>query len=96
MRILLELIRVIVIFVLFGVISSYLLNKFYLSLNLSLSNIGNICVSVSLLILLFILYRNKWQFSGFYQGAQSRKLSRIVNRLLICSIIVLFIVAPFI
>lgn len=96
MRILLELVRIIAIFIVFGVVSSYLLNKIYSSLSLSLSNIGNVCVSVSLLLLLFVLYRNKWQFSGFYHGAQRKELPKLVSTSLICSIIVLLIIAPFI
>ena len=46
---------------------------------------------IAILLLLFILYRNKLQFSGWYKGNGRKKLPKIVSSLLICSSIILLL-----
>lgn len=51
--------------------------------------------ALALLLLLFILYRNKLQFSGFYKGKHKEKLPKNISVILIILAIGLF-VSPFI
>jgi hypothetical protein len=51
--------------------------------------------AIAILILIFVLYRNKLQFSGWYKGEGRVKLSKSVTVTLILSSILL-IILPFI
>ncbi|SDL88902.1 hypothetical protein [Sediminibacillus halophilus] len=52
-------------------------------------------VGIAIYLVLFVLYRNKWQFSGWYQGEGRKRLSKTVTKGLLISALVLF-VAPFV
>lgn len=62
---LLEILRIIFIFAILGVILSGLLNALYIRFEVgTYSWLGG----VAILLLLFVLYRNRLQFSGWYKG----------------------------
>lgn len=50
---------------------------------------------IAVLLLLFVLYRNKWQFLGWYQAEKDEKLTIPISIVLVSSSILL-IVLPFI
>ncbi|PZD85983.1 hypothetical protein DTX80_06555 [Bacilli bacterium] len=50
--------------------------------------------AIAILLLLFVLYRNKFQFSGWYKGKGGIKLPKHISFILI-SISILLIVSPF-
>lgn len=88
MRILLELFRIYFIFWFLGVIGYQIINNIYLKngVNNNYSWFGMVAV----LILLFVLYRNKLQFSGWYQGKNMNKLPESISKgLIIISIFLL-------
>lgn len=96
-RILLEFIRVIIIMLILGGIMGAIIKTIYKGLGITVDGTnGGWLVGLSILILLFVLYRNKFQFSGFYKGNEKVKLSKKATTILIlCSILMLFI-APII
>lgn len=96
MFLLLELIRIILLFVLLGSIAQYFINQLYVSLNIQLNTNGSFLVLLGVLIGFFVLYRDKFQFSGFYKGPNQVKLPKYFSVLLICISIILLILAPFI
>ena len=49
---------------------------------------------IAIFIVLFVLYRNKLQFSGWYKGEGREKLPKIVSRTLIFSSISLILLPP--
>ncbi len=93
MRTLLELLRIIFIFGLLGGLGWTLIGNIY-TINEATepySRLGALAIFVSL----FVLYRNKLQFSGWYRGKGVKKLPKKVSaRLIFISIIL--IIAPFI
>ena len=50
---------------------------------------------LAILILLFVLYRNNLQFSGFYKGTGKEKLPKKVGTSLIFCSVILLVLAPF-
>lgn len=93
MRILLELLRIIIIFGLLGGLIWAIIGNIYTinEATETYSWLGGIAV----LVLLFVLYRNKLQFSGWYQGNSRKKLPNNVSLILIFSSILL-IILPFV
>ncbi|WP_342598199.1 hypothetical protein MHB48_11375 [Psychrobacillus sp. FSL H8-0483] len=93
LRTLLELLRIIIIFAFFGALGSAIIVNIYTRLEVSetFSWLGQIAI----LLILFVLYRNKWQFSGWYNGKGREKLPKNVSLTLILVSIVL-IISPFI
>ncbi|HLR51911.1 MAG TPA: hypothetical protein VK072_03450 [Candidatus Avamphibacillus sp.] len=93
MRTLLELLRIIFIFGLLGGVSWAMIENIYTvnEATESYSWLG----AIAILILLFVLYRNKFQFSGWYKGKDKNKLSKNVSSSLIIISAVL-VVSPFI
>jgi len=90
MRVTLELIRIILIFGLLGGIFYSVLNYVYKSLGVTQYEwLG----SLAILLLLFITYRNKWQFKGWYNGKGKEKLPQQVTNFL-TSISVLLLILP--
>ncbi|SEN69061.1 hypothetical protein SAMN05192533_11784 [Mesobacillus persicus] len=75
-----ELLRIMIIFLVFGGLLGVILVKVYSALNINTTYgwLGGI----SILVLLFILYRNKLQFSGWYNGKGREKLSKRASYLL--------------
>ncbi|CRK83121.1 hypothetical protein BN000_03079 [Neobacillus massiliamazoniensis] len=93
MRVLLELIRIIFIFLFLGAISSGIINYIYTKLGTDMNSYGWMGV-IAIFILLFVLYRNKLQFSGWYKGKGRVKLSEKVFKLLIFSSVSLLLLPP--
>jgi EamA domain-containing membrane protein RarD len=88
MRVVLELIRIIVIFGILGIVFSAVVNYVYQAFDITEYRwLGYIAI----LLLLFVTYRNKWQFSGWYKGEKT-KLSRTFTNVLISFSILLFVI----
>jgi len=93
MKVLLELIRIVFILVLFGGILTFFINYVYAQLGTNTDTYGWIG-GMGILILFFILYRNKLHFSGWYTGKGREKLPTKVAKILISSSIFLLISPP--
>ncbi|PET58412.1 hypothetical protein CN514_14865 [Bacillus sp. AFS001701] len=93
MKVLLELIRIVFIFLLLGLILSTLLRNLYLSIGVNLDKFGWMG-PVAIFSLLFVLYRNKLQFSGWYTGKTRVKLSKKVTTFLVSVSVLLIISLP--
>ncbi|PET61642.1 hypothetical protein CN514_13755 [Bacillus sp. AFS001701] len=93
MRVLLELIRIVIVFIFLGLTLSILLHKLYLSMGVNLDKFGWMG-SVAIFSLLFVLYRNKLQFSGWYTGKARDKLSKKVTTFLVSVSVLLIISLP--
>lgn len=93
MKILLELIRVFAILAILGIGGGLLLTGLYSSSpdTEPYRWLGGVAV----LTLIFVLYRNKLQFSGWYQGTARDKLRRPITILLVAASILLMI-SPFV
>ena len=90
---LLELLRIIIIFMILGGVGWAIIGNIYTinEATESYSWLG----AVAILLLLFVLYRNKLQFSGWYKGEGRAKLPKSVSLTLILSSILL-ILLPFV
>ncbi|MES9685854.1 hypothetical protein ABWK22_23705 [Gottfriedia acidiceleris] len=87
----LEVIRIILIFGLLDTLFSTVVSEIYNKFGVDLTHTGWWCY-FGILVLIFVLYRNKIQFSGWYNGKGREKLPEIVTNLLIsCSIIMILI-----
>ncbi|WHY96419.1 hypothetical protein [Peribacillus simplex] len=87
MRVLLELIRIILIFGIAGTIFSTIVNGIYI--NIGVNEFGWLG-SIAILLLLFVWYRNKLQFSGWYSGKGKEKLPKMASQtLILCSVFLL-------
>ncbi|RNB80484.1 hypothetical protein EDM59_24435 [Brevibacillus nitrificans] len=92
MGVLLELLRIVMLMMLMGAGMAALLHQLYASLGFD--SVNGWLLGIAVYLWLFILYRNKWQFSGWYKGKSRQKLPRnLVIGLMICSII-LVVLAP--
>jgi hypothetical protein len=93
MRTVLELLRILIIFILLGGLGWAILENIY-TINVSTERYSWFG-ALAILVLLFVLYRNKLQFSGWYKGSGRKKLpKKVSNTLFVISI--LLIIAPFI
>ncbi|GGA48936.1 hypothetical protein [Psychrobacillus lasiicapitis] len=93
MRVLLELIRIILLFAIVGGILGNFIGYAYLEMGINTEKHGWMGFT-SVFILLVVLYRNKWQFSGWYVGKGRVKLPKRVSRILIFSSISLLLLPP--
>ena len=94
-RVLLELIRVTAIFIILGLLMSTLIKFIYSSLGINVEDTnGGWIVGLSILIIIFVLYRNKLQFSGFYKGEKRVKLPKAVSVFLVSCSFLMLIFAP--
>ena len=93
MRVLFELIRIIFIFAFVGGILGYFFENVYLEIGIDTEEYGWMGF-IAILILMFVLYRNKLQFSGWYKGKGREKLPKIVSQILIFSSISLLLLPP--
>lgn len=94
MRTLLELIRIIFIFGLLGALGSWLIIGNIYKINEATEPYSWLG-SIAILILIFVLYRNKLQFLGWYKGKGRIKLPKTVTVTLILTS-VLLIILPFV
>ncbi|WP_233192903.1 hypothetical protein [Sporosarcina sp. P29] len=93
----LEMIRIAFILLIIGALLSGLVKLIYTSFGASVDDTnGAWLVGVAILIILFVLYRNKLQFSGFYKGDKNVKLPRSISAILVSSSILMLIIAPII
>ncbi|MFJ7744487.1 hypothetical protein [Peribacillus sp. NPDC097295] len=90
MRILLELFRILLIFGIVGAFCSGILTNVYQNFGIDYNQYGYLG-SVAILILLFIVYRNKLQFSGWYKGKKEKLPKRVTQVLFVFSIVLLMI-----
>ncbi|MFC4403746.1 hypothetical protein [Gracilibacillus xinjiangensis] len=93
MRVLLEILRIILIFGLLGGVGWALIENIYTG-NQQIEKYSWLG-GIALFVLLFVLYRNKWHFSGWYHGKGRVKLSRPVTLALVVISVFLFSV-PFV
>ncbi|RDY69028.1 hypothetical protein ACJA3J_13175 [Halobacillus sp. SY10] len=81
MRVLLELVRIVFLFIFGGALVWVVLGPFY---NVHpLSGEYQWLGAVGVYGILFVLYRNRWQFSGWYKGKGKKKLSRSMTRIIV-------------
>lgn len=92
-RMSLELFRIIFLLALFGVVGGYIIGSIYT--RFEISSDYRLLGSIGILFLFFVLYRNKLQFSGWYNGMRRNKLSRAMTNGLIMVAVFLLII-PFI
>lgn len=90
MRFGLELFRITAIMFLLGGLGWILLNEIYASIDqtIELKWLG----AIAILLLVFVLYRNKLQFTGWYQGSKNVKLPKSVTYLLVFSAVIFMII----
>jgi hypothetical protein len=93
MKVLLELIRIVFIFVFLGGILSAFIKYVYLKLGTNTETFGWIGF-FAILILIFVLYRNNLQFGGWYTGNGQEKLPKRVSKLLVSISILLLLLPP--
>jgi len=93
MRVLFELIRIIFIFAFVGGLLGYIFEQVYLEIGIDTEKYGWMGF-LAIFILIFVLYRNKLQFSGWYKGEGREKLPKIVSRILIFSAITHLLLPP--
>ncbi|MFT8316774.1 MAG: hypothetical protein ABF651_00725 [Sporolactobacillus sp.] len=96
MRGILEFIRVILIMLLLALIFQGILLGIYHLLGLSISLRGGIPALLAILIVIFVLYRNKFQFHGFYSGKRKERLPHRLTLILSVVAGLCLIVAPLI
>ncbi|REB07484.1 hypothetical protein DVB69_10740 [Sporosarcina sp. BI001-red] len=93
MRASLELLRIFIILLLFGSLGWAIVKNIY-----SVNQVDPEFIwmgAIAILVLFFVLYRNKLQFSGWYNGKGKEKLTRAVSLSLIALAFLLFL-TPFI
>ncbi|MBY7144843.1 hypothetical protein KFZ56_17630 [Virgibacillus sp. NKC19-3] len=88
-----ELLRIMIIFVLCGALGWVVIEPIYTANEVS--EAYSWTGALAILIFLFVLYRNKWQFTGWYKGKDKRKLSKQVSITLI-AISIILVILPFI
>lgn len=93
MRTVLELLRIIIIFMLLGGLVWAIIGNIY-TIN-EVAERYSWLGSIAILLLLFVLYRNKLQFSGWYKGKGREKLPKPFSLMLI-RVSILLIISPFI
>ena len=92
MRILLELLRILFILGIFFALGWLVIGNIY-KLN-EVTDSYSWLGAIAILLLIFVLYRNKLQFSGWYKGKDVAKLPKSVTVTLIF-ITILLIILPF-
>ncbi|PIC56462.1 hypothetical protein CSV80_14535 [Sporosarcina sp. P12(2017)] len=91
----LEMFRIAIILLLIGSLMGGLVKLIYSAFGINVDDThGAWLVGGSILIILFVLYRNKLQFSGFYKGDGKVKLPKRISTILISSSILMLIIAP--
>ncbi|WP_336825230.1 hypothetical protein [Sporosarcina sp. USHLN248] len=90
MKVLFELMRIAILFIVFGGIVRVFLYYAYSILGIDVDRYGWFG-SIGILSLFFVLYRNKLQFSGWYWSKSVKKLPKKVSKTLIVGSIFLLI-----
>ena len=95
MRMILELLRVIFILLILMAIFDAFFENLYLWIGNGAEKYSWLSLIASF-ILIFVLYRNKFQFSGWYEGEGRVQLPRKVTKILITSSVILILLPPII
>ncbi|MFC4735233.1 hypothetical protein ACFO4L_01430 [Bacillus daqingensis] len=93
MKGLLELVRVICIMLAAGAAAWWIVLEPLYSVNSQVQNWSWIG-AMAVFVFIFVLYRNRWQFSGWYTGPGREKLSRPITTALV-AIAGVMIIIPF-
>jgi len=93
MRTLLELIRIIFLFFIVVGVIFFVKNSIYLKIGIDAEKYTGIGF-IAAFVLFFVLYRNKLQFSGWYNGRGREKLPKKLSQILILSAIFLLFLPP--
>ncbi|PLR86701.1 hypothetical protein [Bacillus sp. V33-4] len=93
MRMVLELLRIVLVFFFLGGIMSTVLVNVYSMTGINVDDYDWMGV-LGILILLFVLYRNRWQFSGWYSGKGNEKLPVKTSNLLLTISILMLMLPP--
>ncbi|OIJ09070.1 hypothetical protein BKP35_17305 [Anaerobacillus arseniciselenatis] len=93
MRVLLELLRIIFIFAILATLLGGIPHAIYSNIGINTDKYGWIAM-LGVFLLIFVLYRNKLQFSGWYTGKGREKLPKTLSKTLILSAIVLLLSPP--
>lgn len=93
MRTLLELIRIIFLFFIVVGIITFVKNLIYLKIGITAEKYVGFGF-IAAFLLFFVIYRNKWQFSGWYQGKGKQKLPKKLSKYLVLSAIFLLLLPP--
>ncbi|SES06978.1 hypothetical protein [Psychrobacillus sp. OK032] len=89
----LELIRILFIMAIVVGILGYIVGNVYLEIGTDIDKYGWMTY-IAILTLIFVLYRNKLQFSGWYKGKGREKLPKLVSQILIFTSISLLFLPP--
>lgn len=92
-RMSLELVRIMFLLAFFEVIGGYIIRSIYATFEISSDYM--LFGFIGILVLFFVLYRNKLQFSGWYNGMRRNKLSKAMTNGVIVAAVFLMII-PFI
>jgi hypothetical protein len=90
LRVLLELLRIIFIFAFLGMILGAIPHAIYSTIGIDTEKYGW-SYMLGVFIVIFVLYRNKLQFSGWYNGKGREKLPKGLSKTLIISAIILLL-----
>ncbi|SFF96607.1 hypothetical protein [Sporolactobacillus nakayamae] len=90
----LELFRVVLIVVFLGVLIASGMTFIYHLIHMSVGGLGFLFIFIATLLFIFVLYRNKFQFHGFFRGKQLQKLSVKLTLTLLVIAVLLIIIAP--
>ncbi|WP_088041821.1 hypothetical protein [Bacillus sp. EAC] len=93
MKVILELIRIILIFFFLGSIFGVILSNLYGALNVNTDGYEWMGFT-AIFVLLFVLYRNKLQYSGWYAGKGKAKIPKRVSSILVSCSILLLVLLP--
>ncbi|WP_409340696.1 hypothetical protein [Paenibacillus sp. MBLB4367] len=95
LRYMLELLRILVLVMVLGILFSVLQNAAYSIAGFPIDrNEYAWLARVAILVLIYVLYRNRLQFSGWYKGAGMQKLSKPVTFSLLCISLLLMVITP--
>ena len=75
MKIILEISRIIIIFLFLGMLLGSIVSNIYTSLNIESEKYGWMA-AFAIYILIYVFYKNKLQFSGWYRTKNSKKISK--------------------
>ncbi|MCT2535409.1 hypothetical protein NC661_17990 [Aquibacillus koreensis] len=89
----LELLRIIFIIAILGTVLDGIPHAIYTSIGIDTDKYGWISM-FGVFIFIFVLYRNKLQFSGWYTGKGREKLPGVVSKTLLLSAILLLLSPP--
>lgn len=91
----LEILRIILIILILGTLFGSGVIWIYHLLDMTVGRTGYFLITIADLIFIFILYRNKFQFHGFYKGQGRQKLSAGANYFLMAAASIILLAVPF-